>query len=328
MQFTRIAGVLIAPTVLLLSAAAQEATTGGAEPQADPARKSRAFEFTYRASIEAAPEGARQVRLWIPVPVETPDQQIWDLEIEASHPYEVHPIEGGLGKSLCITSDGGPVSVRETFKVRRYETHGGGKASERELEKALAADRFIPLDGKVAAIAASLKLSEERLDAARALYLHTLERMRYDKPAGEPWGRGDSEWACDSRFGNCTDFHSYFMGLARTRGIPARFEMGFPIPAGEEPQAKVGGYHCWAYFWSDERGWVPVDISEADKEPAKAEYFFGTLDEHRVTMTRGRDLLLTPRPAQGALNFFVYPHAEVDGKEFKDVQREFSRRNL
>jgi len=36
------------------------------------------------------------------------------------------------------------------------------------------------------------------------------------------WGRGDAKWACDAKFGNCTDFHSYFMGLARSKGPPAR----------------------------------------------------------------------------------------------------------
>ena len=104
--------------------------------------------------------------------------------------------------------------------------------------------------------------------------------------------------------------------------------MGFSVPAGSEPVAKVGGYHCWAYFWTDKHGWVPVDISEADKDPSKAEYFFGTLDENRVTMSGGRDVLLTPRPAAGALNFFVYPYAEVDGVETKGVTRSFSRRAL
>jgi transglutaminase-like putative cysteine protease len=104
--------------------------------------------------------------------------------------------------------------------------------------------------------------------------------------------------------------------------------MGFSIPGGDNAVEPIKGYHCWAYFWNDADGWVPVDISEADKAQEKAEYFFGTLDEHRFTMTGGRDLLLTPRPAAGALNFFIYPYAEVDGVEFKDVKRSFSRKNL
>jgi transglutaminase-like putative cysteine protease len=37
-------------------------------------------------------------------------------------------------------------------------------------------------------------------------------------------------WACDSKRGNCTDFHSVLIGMMRSSGIPARFEIGFPLP--------------------------------------------------------------------------------------------------
>ena len=153
---------------------------------------------------------------------------------------------------------------------------------------------MIPLDGKVASIAASMPVEGDPRAVSKALYDHTLERMKYDKPESGGWGRGDAEWACDARYGNCTDFHSYFIGLARTKHIPARFEMGFSVPAGPEEVAKIGGYHCWAYFWDDGHGWVPVDISEADKDATKAEYFFGTLDDEP------RDDDRRPRPGPEA----------------------------
>ncbi|NIN98761.1 MAG: transglutaminase domain-containing protein, partial [Anaerolineae bacterium] len=65
-----------------------------------------------------------------------------------------------------------------------------------------------------------------------------------------------------------------------------------------------GGYHCWAKFFLPGAGWVPVDISEADKHPSKVDYFFGTICENRVAFSVGRDILLTP-PQQGErLNYF------------------------
>jgi len=292
-------------------------------------RKHRRFAFTYEASIEKVPEGAKEVRLWVPLPVSTLDQEVEELSIEHSHPYAVNLVENGFGEALCTISDGEPIAVKVTSVITRYESTGGERAADSELRAALEPDGMIPLDGKVASIAASMAREGDSMLAGKLLYQHTLERMRYDKPDdGGGWGRGDAEWACDAKYGNCTDFHSYFIGLARSRGIPARFEMGFSVPAGDEPVAKVGGYHCWAYFWSDANGWIPVDISEADKAPEKAEYYFGTLDENRVTLTGGRDVLLTPRPKAGALNFFVYPYAEIDGVEFKDVAKRFERRNL
>lgn len=289
-------------------------------------RPHRQFEFTYHASVNELPEGARSLRLWIPIPEDSPDQRIERLQVDSTHPYVIEDIRNGTGRSLCVTSPAEPIDVTVRFVTTRYETTGGGQASQAELDASLKPDRMIPLKGKVAAMAASTPVDGDATEVSRALYDHTLDRMNYDKPDGGGWGRGDAEWACDARYGNCTDFHSYFIGLARAKGIPARFEMGFSVP--DEETATIGGYHCWAFFWDPGHGWVPVDISEADKHPERAEYFFGTLDDDRVTMTGGRDLVLEPEPAQGPLNFFVYPYAEVDGRPFDGVKKSFSSRSL
>lgn len=313
---------------------------------------SRSFTFVYEAATTDLPSDAEKARLWLPVPMDNADQVISEVHIEltaneqtvTSDPAGIASvvdvggtavictlaeIQHGWGRSLCIETAGKPVAVRLTFDCTRRETKGGQKASPGELQAALRPDSLIPLNGKVTSIAHQLADGGDDLSTGRILYDHTLDRMRYDKPEGGAWGRGDAEWACDNRYGNCTDFHSYFMGLARSKGIPARFEMGFSIPGGNEREASVGGYHCWAFFYADSFGWVPVDISEADKHADKAAYFFGNLDENRVTMTGGRDLILTPSPAAGTVNFLVYPYFEVDGVDCSraNITRAFRRIN-
>lgn len=70
-------------------------------------------------------------------------------------------------------------------------------------------------------------------------------------------------------------------------------------------------------FCVEPYGWIPVDASEAWKHPEKKNYFFGAHDhDHdRVQFTVGRDIRLDP-PQQGEpLNYFIYPYAEVDGKQ-------------
>jgi transglutaminase-like putative cysteine protease len=115
--------------------------------------------------------------------------------------------------------------------------------------------------------------------------------------------------------------------MMRAAGIPARFEIGFPLP-GEQKAGEIPGYHCWAQFYLDQVGWIPVDASEAWKKPEKRDYFFGAHDQHRVLFTTGRDIRLAP-PQQGEpLNYFIYPYAEVDGKEFTGVETRFSFRDL
>jgi transglutaminase-like putative cysteine protease len=76
-------------------------------------------------------------------------------------------------------------------------------------------------------------------ERARAIYDWVVENVEYKK-VGTGWGNGDTFWACSERYGNCTDFHALFISLARTEGIPARFEMGFPVPD-SRPSGEIGG---------------------------------------------------------------------------------------
>lgn len=288
---------------------------------------SRTFRFSYETNVPAE-KNTDELELWIPIPIDTTEQAIDDLTVTANGPYEIHELASGSGRSLHMRSTGKDLAVLVEFTVTRSATSGGGAASKAEIQSGLMAPKMIPEGGKVTAMAASIQAVGTPVQIAEALYEHTRDRMRYDKPDGEAWGRGDAEWACDSRFGNCTDFHSYFMGLARDKGIPTRFVMGFPIPSKDSGETKVGGYHCWAYFYDAQEGWRPVDISEADKNPEKAGFFFGNLDEDRVEMIGGRDILLNPAPAAGRLNLFIYPYVEVNGVESRELTKSFSIQNL
>ena len=89
-------------------------------------------------------------------------------------------------------------------------------------------------------------------------------------------------------------------------------------------QGSIAGYHCWAEFYANGIGWIPIDASEAAKNPSMREYFFGAHDENRVEFSRGRDLELAPRQAADPLNYFVYPYAETDGKPVDDLDRTFT----
>jgi transglutaminase-like putative cysteine protease len=164
------------------------------------------------------------------------------------------------------------------------------------------------------------------LEVARQLYEGVDSHMIYDKPTDKPgWGNGDAQWACGNGFGNCTDFHSLFISSARNLKIPARFEIGFSIPT-EIGTGEVGGYHCWAKFLSDGK-WLPVDISEADKHPEMKDYYFGNLTANRIMFSVGRDLELQPA-ASSTVNYLVYPHAEVDGKQHKSFRKAFRYKDV
>jgi transglutaminase-like putative cysteine protease len=206
------------------------------------------------------------------------------------------------------------VSLEVTYKVTRHELKGDSPNSTGpvNVERFLLPDVHVPVGGKPLELLRGKDMPKDQLAAARQLFDFVNGHMTYRK-AGTGWGRGDAEWACISGYGNCSDFHSLFISLARSQHIPAKFEIGFPIPT-RRGSGTIAGYHCWAKFRPSGRGWIPVDISEANNNPGLRDYCFGNISEDRIAFSTGRDLSLIPKQLGPPLNFFVEPYVEVGGK--------------
>ena len=299
---------------------------------------SRTFLFTYQVTLKEIPAAAQRVRIWIPRAVTDANQTVVVKQAKGTAPLR-ETREAAFGNRMFYGEILHPKSASADFsieyQVTRKEYSKGdyaslaksGAASGREpknMARFLAPDRLVPIDGRMKELAdQNTRGKQGTVARAHALYDYVFETVRYDK-SGTGWGRGDSLWVCDSKHGNCTDFHSLFISMARAEGIPARFEIGFPLPPASE--GSIPGYHCWAEFYVNGPGWVPVDISEAWKDPHKHDYFFGTLDANRVQFSVGRDLVLEPRQEGEPLNYFIYPYVEVDGRPFEGVDKKFSFR--
>lgn len=305
----------------------------------DPAGRVREFEFVYRAALKGLPAEAGRVEVWIPFPQSDANQEVSGVEIASDYRHELRR-DPEYGNALLYFSAVKPAKRDATFnlkfKVKRREHLRSDIAQARTdadsrrdplLKRFLLPDRLVPIDGRIVQLAAeAARGKESALEKARAIYDFTASNIKYDK-SGTGWGRGDIYYACDLKRGNCSDFHAVFIGFCRALGIPARFEIGFPLPAARG-EGEIPGYHCWAQFYLDGYGWIPVDCSEASKNPDKRDYFFGAHDENRVLFTIGRDILLDP-PQKGArLNFFIYPYVEVDGEPFDGIEKKFYFRDL
>jgi hypothetical protein len=199
--------------------------------------------------------------------------------------------------------------------------------TSKESKEFLGPDKLVPITGRPAELAAKATADQHsELDKAHAIYDYVFANMSYDK-TGTGWGHGDVLYACDAKKGNCTDFHSLFIAMARSQAIPSRFEIGFQLPA-DKQSSEVAGYHCWAEFFTPQNGWVPVDISEAWKHPVKKAYYFGAHDADRIQFTLGRDLKLNPPQKGDPLNYFIYPYVEVGGKTYSNIENDFSFSDL
>jgi transglutaminase-like putative cysteine protease len=297
----------------------------------------RTFRFTYNFTVKDIPSGAKRVRVWIPVPQTDQHQIVRVLAVKAPVKTRITR-ESGYGNRMMYaeirTSAAGKAEFTLEYKITRREYSRGDYAELKRTDQKLslvsasmsrliAPDSLIPTDGKIKELAVEVTGSQSGAVAkAKAAYDYLFANMRYDK-TGSGWGRGDAVWACDAKRDNCTDFHSPFIGMLRAEGIPARFDIGFPLPENKD-KGDIAGYHCWAEFYARKTGWVPIDISEAWKAKQKKDYFFGSVDANRVQFSTGRDVVLSPKQDGPALNYFVYPYVEVDGRPYEKLDKQFS----
>lgn len=286
-----------------------------------PPEPSHTYDMHWTVRVSGVPDGTKEVRVWIPVPQQLPEQEVSDITVKTDAGWAFVEDSVFHNRMLLVTApDPGPVvSAALSARVLRKPVLEPKPAVLTPEERALylRPEALVSLSPRIHALADSIGGS------SRQRYDYVLASMTYDKTV-PGWGRGDSERACQVGRGNCTDFHSLFMSLSRAEKIPALFEMGYAmLPGGETDH--VGGYHCWAWFYSDAvRGWVPVDIAEADQHPERVNFLFGHLDADRVAFSRGRDVRV-PGMHGKPLNYLpAGAYAEVDGKPFDGVSRAIS----
>ena len=300
----------------------------------DRDRDSRKFDIEYVVELSDCTVG-EEIKIWIPYPGNDDHQIVQDVDFSFDDSLKRIKVDKSKGKDhgnrmmfvhAEVLKPAGKITV--TYSVERfvnsvdlaeYSKDGSGKTGNAVyLEPSTLCFVTPQIQKEANALSA---LSPTTLGKARRFYDHILNQMAYSK-AGKGWGRGDIYHACEVGEGNCTDFHTYFSALCMAAGIESRFQIGmWGKYSPEADRYKTGGYHCWAEFYVPGKGWVPVDISEADKDVANKDKYFGSQTANRVTLSSGRDLTLAPAQSGGPINFFVNPYAEVNGKPFEGITK-------
>lgn len=187
---------------------------------------SRKTEISYKVTVSGIPVEAKEVRVWVPMPLNSPYQELTDFDVDGNNNYSLVQENRFGNRFILFDLSDAPMAGEEeiTFTVKFMVT--------REFANALVvwssvptgfnspllytgSYRLIPIKGAIAEEAQRVAghISDDFWQA-KALYDHIIDTMKYDK-SGTGWGRGDAVYACDIRTGNCTDFHSLFIGEAR-----------------------------------------------------------------------------------------------------------------
>ncbi|PIQ88473.1 MAG: hypothetical protein COV72_08050 [Candidatus Omnitrophica bacterium CG11_big_fil_rev_8_21_14_0_20_42_13] len=291
----------------------------------------RTFAIKEKISLHNLSREAKDIRVWVPYPVSDAWQEVKGFKYLSSVEGKIIKDEKYGNKILYIEfpSDTYPeleLALEFTILRKQYDYYSNPSWDKTNLSGFLKANRLVFVDKQTRKLAGDItKGLKTAVEKAKAIYSFILKEFVYTKDDPRVCKIGNSKLALLFKKGQCSEYHSTFISLIRSIKIPAKFEVGFPLPQ-DKKEGMIGGYHCWAKFYVDGSGWLPVDISEADKHPEKKDYFFGRIDENRVHFSTGRDIVLPYAQDKEALplNYFVYPYIEVDGRHYPDAAIEVS----
>src|SRR5215211_2651966 len=136
--------------------------------------RERKFEFEYKALVKDIPTGAKKVDLWIPVPHDSPFQQITEMKIDSPHQYKIHTTQYGnkvmhislnnpQESSFAVTMRFNAIR-KEHLQERLQQANYARLREERDpdMDRWLQPDRLVPINGKIK------QWAQEVVDAAGA----------------------------------------------------------------------------------------------------------------------------------------------------------------
>lgn len=306
-------------------------------------------------------DSMQDVSGWVVEPNDLPTKLVRDrlgnpfLHLHLEQP-EAGPIE--VGTRFTIT--------RSETKADLDPNHTRPHTAEElaELALYLRGSSHSIIDGNAIQMARNVVGHEKNpIVASRLIFAAILNHVEHDakdpKPDAvktmQPTGTGNSQLCYSTCTGDSADFHSLYCAVSRAAGIPTRVVYGSLLKGPLDGVDQDQGYHCWAEFHAPQIGWVPIDVASADlfvgnfvanehsrprvhltvangytgSDAALVDYYFGNLDERRVSWHWGRDLEMTaPRQNGAALPSNPQAYAEVNGRPANIVRRKLTYSQL
>lgn len=172
-----------------------------------------------------------------------------------------------------------------------------------ELGELLKASPLVPFSANMAEFAASIDWPADEMATARAERLmHAVgDRLTYAPAVTHAWS--SAEEVLEHNSGVCQDFAHILIGLARLKGLPARYVSGYIYQPGQIAT------HAWAQVWfGPMAGWIDIDPTRSG---------FATNDH--VTVAFGRDYSDVP-PNRGVWSGMASESIDV-AVEITEVDR-------
>lgn len=292
------------------------------------------FSIEQNVTLSEIPSNAKRVQLWISLPGDERNQKLMNLEVtECPGKWRLVNDLDRRGNFLFVeieSPSSDSLVVKTSYQIIRspeftdVDTSKSGQLNE--VTKQLLADHLV-LDAphmtvtpEFQAIADKVCGDESNIARQARLILEhvasTVDHYSYTKDPSMPTcGIGDASVCKKQGGGCCTDLNSYFITLARARGIPARLNMGFRLPEKNRDKLLDAGYRCWVEYFVPNYGWISADVVEADTPGGLGhERWLSGLTSRRIWLNQGREFAFADKETPGRINNMTIGYAEIDGQ--------------
>ncbi|HTX04105.1 MAG TPA: transglutaminase-like domain-containing protein [Candidatus Acidoferrales bacterium] len=237
-------------------------------------------------------EAGARVRLHLPLPLE-------DSACEDASMHDVHVIpdvdgetriETGRMIATIVVPESKTASVAAEISWCHPERSERSERSRRaaqmpDIELYLRPrEGLIEITSRVADLAKQLGVNgRDPIAAMRRIWDYAFEHLTLGVVHYDALGERPLDVVIESGLFDCRLGSGLIVALCRAAGIPARMRSGYALYA-------VPFYHYWSEVWTDDRGWLPFDLTAWDlslrgRDAAWRDIFFGKLDERMTTET-------------------------------------------
>jgi transglutaminase-like putative cysteine protease len=299
----------------------------------ESAERTNRFRIEQSVELSEIPVGSKLLQLWISLPSEEKNQRLLDFAVlDCPGKWKVVKDVERRGSFLYVelaNPQSQSIVVLTSFDVLRepeFTDVVATKSGELTAAMKLMLAEFLVQDAphmtvtpEFQAIADEVCGKERNLAIQSKLILEhvasTVDHYSYTKdPTMPTCGVGDSAICKKQGGGCCTDLNSYFITLARARGIPARLNMGYRLQEKNRGKLVDPGYRCWVEYFLPNYGWVSADVVEADTPGGLGHSRWLTgLTSRRIWLNQGREFAFEDKSTPGRINNMTIGYAEVDG---------------
>ena len=241
------------------------------------------------------------ITLRCPLPVVSCGQPKVEVTETSSTPILMNYQNNLIHQISKIRNNSPKKTFNQTFVLTVYEvnTHvnpdkiGNYKdVNQNLLEKTLVQDNLVPSENEEVVKLSREIVGQESNPYKKALLIYNYMTDNFKVSQNLRKNDANPVDLINLKKGDSYDFAVLYTALLRAAGIPSLTDSGILISSDLTSQA-----HWWCEFYIDRVGWIPVDPAlgsgleykkwtDSETENYR-DYYFGNLDSHHVTFSRG-----------------------------------------